>query len=285
MSQDRRAFLSSLGAAAVSLAYGCSPFGGSRPGSAARPKQTKLGIQLYTLRSVASKDLGGTLARLAAIGYKEVEFAGYFNHPAADVRAMLDQYGLAAPSAHIDLPQLEGEPAAATYRDAKIVGLEWVTVPSLPRGRRDTVDDWKHVAQQFNSVAADARARGFRFAYHNHNTEFQKVGGAVPLEILLGETNPSLVSFEMDVYWVVNGGADPIDLLTRYPGRFRMLHLKDSMGPPEHTMADVGAGTIDFQSILARASGIEHYFVEHDSPTDPFASAAASYSYLSKLMS
>ena len=284
MPQDRRAFLSSLGAAAVSLAYGCTPFGGARPGSGARPKQTKLGIQLYTLRTVAAKDLGGTLARLATIGYKEIEFAGYYNHPAAEVRAMLDRYGLSAPSAHIDMAQLEGEAAATTYQDAKTIGLEWVTVPSLPRGRRDTVDDWKRLAQQFNAVAADARAQGFRFAYHNHNTEFRKVDGAVPLEILLGETNPSLVSFEMDVYWVVNGGANPIDLLTRYPGRFKMLHLKDSMGPPEHKMADVGAGTIDFKAILARADGIEHYFVEHDSPADPFASAAASYSYLSKVL-
>jgi sugar phosphate isomerase/epimerase len=265
------------------LAYGCTPFGALRPSPAARP--TKLGIQLYTLRSVAAKNLSGTLARVAAIGYKEVELAGYYNHPASEVRAMLDQYGLTAPSAHIDMAQLEGEAAGPTYRDAKIVGLEWVTVPSLPRGRRDTADDWKRVAQQFNAVAAEAHAQGFRFAYHNHNTEFRTVDGAVPLEILLRETDPSLVSFEMDVYWVVNAGADPIDLLTRFPGRFKMLHLKDSMGPPEHTMADVGSGTIDFKSILARADGIEHYFVERDDPVDPVASATASFSYLSKLLS
>jgi sugar phosphate isomerase/epimerase len=274
-----------LGAAAVSLAYGCTRVGGAAASTAARSKPTKLGIQLYTLRSVAAKDLAGTLSRVAAIGYKEVEFAGYHNHSAADVRAMLDRNGLAAPSAHIDLAQLEGEAAGATYRDAKIVGLQWVTVPSLPRGKRDTVDDWKQLAKQFNAVAAEARTQGFRFAYHNHNTEFRKVGGAVPLEILIAETDPALVSFEMDVYWVVNAGADPIDLFTRYPGRFKMLHLKDSMGPPEHTMADVGAGMIDFKSILARGNGIEHYFVEHDSPTEPFASAAASYQYLSKLLS
>jgi sugar phosphate isomerase/epimerase len=97
------------------------------------------------------------------------------------------------------------------------------------------------------------------------------------------ETDPALVSYQMDVYWVVNGGGNPVDLLQRYPGRFKMLHLKDSMGPPDHKMADVGAGTIDFKNILARAKGIENYFVERDDPTDPMASAAASFSYLSHL--
>ena len=284
-SQNRRAFLSSLGAAAVSLATGYTPFGSAAAQLAPRPTKTKLGIQLYTLRSAASTNLSGTLAQLAAIGYSEIEFAGFHNHPATEVRGMLDQYGLAAPSAHIDIGQIEGAAATATFRDAKTVGLKWITVPSLPGGKRDTVDAWKQVAKQFNTVAAETRQQGFRFAYHNHNAELQKVGGAVPLEVLLGETDPALVSFEMDVYWVVNGGADPLDLLARYPDRFKMLHLKDSKGPPDHTMTDVGSGTIDFKAILARAKGVEHFFVEHDQPADPFASAKASYAYLSGIMS
>jgi sugar phosphate isomerase/epimerase len=283
MSQNRRAFLSSLGAAAVSLATGYTPFGSAAAQFAPRAR-TKLGIQLYTLRSAASTNLSGTLAQLAAIGYSEIEFAGFYNHSAAEVRGMLDQYGLTAPSAHIDIGQIEGALAAAAFRDAKTVGLQWITVPSLPRVRRDTVDDWKQVAKQFNSVAAETQQQGFRFAYHNHNTELQKVGSAVPLEVLLGETDPASVSFEMDVYWVVNGGADPLDLLARYPGRFKMLHLKDSKGPPDHRMTEVGSGAIDFKAILARAKGVEHYFVEHDQPEDPFASAKASYAYLSGIM-
>jgi sugar phosphate isomerase/epimerase len=285
MTQDRRAFLSTLGAAAVSLAYGHNPFGSARSAVNSQPKPRRLGIQLYTLRSVASTNLDGTLARLAGIGYKEIEFAGFYNHPATEVRGYLDQYGLAAPSAHTDIASIEGPAADATFRDAKTVGLEWITVPSLPRGRYDTVDAWKGVAQQFNRVAAQTKAAGFRFAYHNHNTELWKVGSAVPLEVLLAETDPALVSFEMDVYWVVNAGANPLDLLARYPGRFKMLHLKDSMGPPDHKMADVGSGTIDFKTILTQAKGIEHYFVEHDEPADPFASAAASYRYLAPLLS
>jgi sugar phosphate isomerase/epimerase len=105
----------------------------------------------------------------------------------------------------------------------------------------------------------------------------------LPIDILMKETNPALVSYEMDIYWAVNGGADPLQLLAAYPGRFSMFHAKDSMGPPDHKMADVGAGVIDFKTIFARGTGVEHYFVEHDNPPDPMASAEASYKYLSNL--
>ena len=120
-------------------------------------------------------------------------------------------------------------------------------------------------------------------AFHNHNDIIRKTGDVLPIDILMKETDPALVSYEMDIYWVVNGGADPLELLARYPWRFKMFHVKDAMPGPEHRMADVGAGSIDFKTIFARAQGIEHYFVEHDQPADPFASAAASFSYLSKL--
>lgn len=279
MSQDRRTFLSTLGAAAVA-ARGPQLLGGLLA-----PRATKLqriGMELYTVRTLTAKDLAGTLAQLAKIGYKEVEFAGYQNHSATEVRAMLDQNGLTAPSAHIDLAKIETD-AGQTFADAKIVGHQWITVPSLPRGPRQTADDWKQVAARFNAAGKSVKAAGFRLAFHNHNDVFRKAGDELPIDILMRETDPALVSYQMDVYWVVNGGGNPVDLLQRYPGRFKMLHLKDSMGPPDHKMADVGAGTIDFKNILARAKGIENYFVERDDPTDPMASATASFSYLSHL--
>jgi len=183
---------------------------------------------------------------------------------------------------HVGVNVIEQTPAKL-FDESRTVGHEWITVPSLPNGPKATVDDWKRIAAQFNKAAGDVKKAGFRFAFHNHNAEFRKVGTDVPLEILIKETDPALVSFEMDIYWVVNGGGDPIDLLTRYPGRFKMLHLKDSAGPPDHKMVDVGAGTIGFKPILARATSAEHYFVEHDQPADPFASAAASFKYLQGL--
>ncbi len=249
---------------------------------ATRAKISKVGIQLYTLRKEAAADLAGTLARLAKIGYKEIELAGYYNHPASEVRAILDQNGLTAPSGHIAIDLIQNAPDK-TFADAKTVGHEWITVPSLPRGPKATADDWKGVANQFNTAAKACKAAGFRFAFHNHNDIVKTTNGILPIEILMKETDPSLVSYEMDIYWTVNGGADPLQLLAAYPGRFKMFHAKDSMGPPDQKMADVGSGVIDFKKIFGTAKGIEHYFVEHDQPTDAFASAEASYKYLSNL--
>jgi len=279
MSQDRRTFLSNLGMAAVAFR---SP---RLLGDLFAPRAAKLqriGMELYTVRSLTAKDLAGTLAQLARIGYKEVEFAGYQGHSAVDVRAMLDQNGLTAPSAHIDIVKIETD-ADRTFSDAKVVGHKWITIPSLPRCRPQTVDDWKQVAARFNAAGKKVKDAGFKLAFHNHNEVFRKAGDELPIDILIRETDPALVSYQMDVYWVVNGGGNPVALLGKYPGRFTMLHLKDSMGPPEQNMADVGSGTIDFKAVLSHAKGIEHYFVERDDPTDPMASAVASFKYLSQL--
>jgi sugar phosphate isomerase/epimerase len=279
MSQDRRTFLSNLGAAALVTSYSRALTGvfASRA-----DKLKRIGMELYTVRSLTAKDLAGTLAQLAKIGYKEVEFAGYFNHPAAEIRSMLDQDGITAPAVHVAITDIENQ-GDKTFADAKTIGHQWIVVASLPRGQRETADDWKQVAARFNAAGEKVKAAGFRFAFHNHNDVFKKVGGELPIDILMRETDPSLVGYEMDVYWVVNGGGNPVELLQRYPGRFKLLHLKDSMGAPDHKMADVGAGTIDFKAILSHAKGIDNYFVERDDPTDPMASAMASFNYLSRL--
>jgi sugar phosphate isomerase/epimerase len=282
MDQDRRTFIAALGVATVGLAACRRPQAGVGAATANRTKLSRIGIQLYTLRRQAATDLAGTLEQLAKIGYKEIEFAGYYNHPATEVRDLLKHNGLTAPSAHIAINLIETN-AAKTFDDAKTIGHEWITVPSLPQGKHVTADDWKRVADQFNNAARQAKAAGFRFAFHNHNDIVKQTGDVLPIEILMKETDPALVSYEMDIYWVVNGGADPLAVLARYPGRFKMLHVKDSAGPPDNKMTEVGAGTIDFKTIFARAKGIEHYFVEHDEPVDAIASATASYRYLSAL--
>ena len=281
MAQNRRKFLATLGGTFAGLAVGPRSLSAIENAAERHAKLERIGIQLYTLRRPAAADLAGTLSQLAKIGYKEIEFAGYHNHPATEVRDMLKANGLAAPSAHVGINVIEETPDKL-FEDSRIVGHQWLTVPSLS-GEKNTADDWKRVADQFNKVAEQVKSAGFRFAFHNHNAEFKKVGNEVPLEILLKGTDPALVSYEMDVYWVVNGGGNPVDLLTRYPGRFKMLHVKDSAGPPDHRMVDVGAGKIDFKSVFARAKGVEHYFVEHDEPADPIASAGNSFRYLAKL--
>jgi sugar phosphate isomerase/epimerase len=284
--QNRRSFLAALGATAAGLAVGrrsadalVAP---DAPRDAASGRISRVGLQLYTVRRLADKDLPGTLAQVARIGYKEVELAGLYNRSAAEVHDLLSTNGLTAPSTHVPLTAIERD-SAKTFADAKTLGHQWITVPSLPQMKLDTVDDWKAVAKRFNAAGTQVKGGGFRFAYHNHNAELRNLGGGTtPLDVLASETDPSLVSFEMDLYWVVNGGGDPLSFLAKYPGRYKMLHVKDSSGP-EHKMVDVGAGQIDFKTIFAKAKGVEHYFVEHDEAADPMASIAASYKYLANL--
>jgi sugar phosphate isomerase/epimerase len=282
MTQNRRTFLTTLGAATAALATGNRVASALPMTNAGRKKLERIGIQLYTVRRQAAADLPGTLAALGKIGYKEVEFAGYYNHAAVDIRAMLDSNGLTAPSAHIAIETIDTEPAQ-TFADAKTIGHDWITVPSLPRGKHQTENDWSRVAAQFNRTAAAAKAAGFRFAFHNHNDIVKTTAGLLPIDILMRETDPALVFFQMDIFWAVNGGADPLALLARYPGRFRMFHVKDGKGPPYDKQTDVGQGSIDFKTIFARAKNIEHYFVESDDATDPLAFAAASCRYLANL--
>jgi sugar phosphate isomerase/epimerase len=282
--QNRRSFLATLGVAALGCATGVpasSAFRGGAPGSRTL---SRVGLQLYTVRSAAAKDLPGTLARVAEIGYRDVEFAGYYGRSPQETRDLLTRYGLRAPSSHIPFAELRGN-WKKTLDDAKTIGHEYVTIPWLGDSERGSIDNWKRTANLFNQAAFDAKGAGLRFAYHNHDFEFRTVGGLVPFDVLLAETDPKLVSFEMDIYWVVRAGRDPLDYLARYPNRFTMLHAKDSAGAPAHEMVDVGRGTIDFKRILAEGTriGVEHVFVEHDNPADPFASIANSYQHLSKL--
>jgi sugar phosphate isomerase/epimerase len=279
MSQTRRSFVTTVGSAALGIAAGCR-VGRAQPSSRTIPR---VGLQLYTVRSEMGRDLPATLARVAQIGYTEVEFAGYFNRGATEIRDLLRQHSLTSPSTHLAITVIESNPQK-TFDDAKTIGHNWLTVPSLP-GRLNSVDDCKAMAQRFNRVAASAKSAGLRFAFHNHNAEFRKIGDVVPFDILVKETDPALVDFQMDLYWAVQAGADPLDYFARFPGRFAMVHVKDSMGPPDHRMVAVGAGTIDFKRIFAQRekAGIEHYFVEHDQPANPMESAAASYRYLAGL--
>jgi sugar phosphate isomerase/epimerase len=281
----RRSFLATMGAVAVSACRQSAPQSGAQTAAASR-RLERVGIQLYSVRDEMQKDVAATLARLSEIGYREVEFAGYFGKSPGEIRQLLERNQLTAPSTHVPYEMLKGN-WDQTLDQAMAMGHQWVTIPWLAPNLRGSVSSWKAVAADFNRGAERAKSKGLRFAYHNHEFEFKPVEGQVPLDILLADTDPALVDFELDVYWTVNGGADPLAYFRRHPTRFPLLHIKDSAGPPDHKQVDVGAGTINFASVFRldadQRKTVKHAFIEHDQPPDPFAFAKKSFDYLSRL--
>lgn len=276
---NRRAFLQRTAAGLATLglprrALGVSRFSGL----------DRIGVQLYTVRDAVQRDLEGTLARVAAIGYEEVEFAGYAGRTAAQVRDAVRRAGLSAPSAHVPLAAL-GPGWDRVLDDAHTVGHRFLVMPWLDEKDRPNLDAYRRIADRLNRAGEAASRAGLRFAYHNHAFEFTPMENRLPYDVLLEATDPAHVSLELDLYWITKGGQDPLVYFARWPGRFRLVHVKDSAGPPEHHMADVGAGTIEWARIFAhrKQAGIEHFFVERDDSPDPFASIAASHAYLSDL--
>ena len=277
LTAGRREFLAALAALAAAPGVG-------ELAALAANRVRQIGVQLYTVRDLLQKDFEGTLARLAAIGFREVEFAGYHGRSPHAVRAALKTAGLDAPSAHVPI-EAARDSWPRVLEAAHVTGHTYLVVAWLPEQERRTLDGYRAAADLFNRAGEQARAAGIRFAYHNHAFEFARLEGRIPYDALLERCDPRHVAFEMDLYWITSGGQDPLAYFARWPGRFPMVHVKDSTGPPEHRMVDVGAGTIPWKAIFARReqAGIQHYFVEHDEPTDPLASVRASYEYLRRL--
>jgi sugar phosphate isomerase/epimerase len=298
----RRSFLKRLAltGSAMLLTGGLPARGGAAP--QARP----IGLQLYTLRDRMKEDFEGTLQQVAAMGYDEVEFAGYFDHAPEQVRALLDRLGLSAPSAHVGLEQLR-EDLDGQIAKAKTVGHRFLTIPALREGFRGKIapEQWAEYAAEFNEIGKALRKADLQLAYHNHHFEFVSAGSdRTGFDVLVEETDPALVSFELDLMWVLVAGRDPVRLIERYPGRFVMWHVKDLEGiaqaqadaqpgagmkgirPVFRRIRAVGEGDIDFARIFERAeeSGLRHFFVEHDAPEDPRANVRVSYANLERLL-
>lgn len=256
-----------------------------RLGLAARGRIERPGIQLYTVRDLVARDFEGTLAALREIGFREVEFAGYppgLNGPR--IAEIVAAAGLTAPSGHIGLDLIRGD-WYRTIEFARDVGHRYLVVASLPEAERSR-DGYRRVSQDLNRAAEAARQIGLQLCYHNHDFEFEPVGGRVPYDLLLREADPNLVQFELDVYWMTRAGRDPLTYFDRWPGRFPLLHLKDMDRTPSRGFTELGRGRIDFARILAasKRGGSRHFFYEQDRTAgDPLASARTSYAYLASL--
>ena len=243
-----------------------------------------LGVQLYTLRSEMEGRVEQTLERVAAIGYQEVEFvrSQYFGHSPTEIREMLARTGLRAPASHI-APSFETDAWERILDDANEVGHEYVVVASIPLNMRANLDDWRRTAEAMTGAGERARAAGLQYAYHNHDFEFIEMDGRVAFDVFCEESDPDLVQIELDLFWIVHGGGDPVAFFNRWPGRIPLVHVKDRTRAGE--MADVGAGVIDWVELFQYIdhTGMKHFLVEHDRPDGPFRSIEASYRYLSGL--
>jgi sugar phosphate isomerase/epimerase len=285
MTMDRRTFMGTMAAGWLAL---------RNVGAASIQR---LGVQLYTVRDDLGKDFEGTLAKIAGLGFKEVEFAGYFNHTPQQVRDVLAKNGLTSPSAHVDYASLTKD-WDKVLDTAKTIGHQYVIVAWLDESLRKEPDIWKKTAERFNHAGEAAKAAGLQFAYHNHNFEFAPADGKLPYDMLLETCDPKLVKMEMDLCWITAAGKDPLDYFRRYPGRFPLVHVKGLSKKPDltngmapidtvlPTITDVGTNDIvDWPRIFAHAkeAGIEHYFIEHDVPKAPFESLKRSYDYVSGL--
>ncbi len=288
---ERRTFVASLGAAALGVGTKGyhSPLPPPRsgddldPSGNAKARIRPLGIQIYTVRDLMRRDVEGTLARVGEIGYREVEWWGSYDRTPAQLASALRAAGLTAPSAHVGLEALEGDAGSRTIATAQEMGHHYLVVASMPAEWHRTLDDWRRVADRMNRVGERLHAAGLQYAYHNHDFEFQPLEGRIPFDVLCESTDPGLVQIEVDLFWIIHGGGDPLAFFRRWPGRVPMVHVKDRTA--DGRMVDVGAGVIDWRAIFAHRAqaGIRHYFVEHDEPPDPMASIAASYRYLSRL--
>lgn len=255
-----------------------------------------VGLQLYSLRDELPKDVKGTIAKIAKAGFKEVETYGFsikdqfWGLTPKEFKALLDAHGLKAPSGHYGLGTYLSDgnttELKAAIAAAKVLKSEYVTIPWLDASIRKNAEDYQKIASRINEAGKMCKAAGIRLAYHNHNFEFDKIGNTTGYEILLKGTDKKLVDFELDLYWVVRSGNDPLKLFKENPGRFTMWHVKDMDKTNPALNAEVGTGSIDFKPIFAQAklSGMKHFFVEHETnyKPNPMESVATSCAYIKK---
>lgn len=245
----------------------------------------RIGLAVYTVRAPAARDFEGTLAAVAAIGYRHVDMYIYEGRRLPrETRAVLDRVGLACTSARVATPALyrawdRSLDAAAT------LGARWITLANVPWEERTIWRDWEELFEQFRRIGEEANKRGVGFCYHNHEFELLPIEGKVALDEMLAATSADQLKLQMDVYWMTKGGRDPVREIRRLGARVASLHLKDMDATPAGRITTVGRGTLDFASIIraATSAGVSDFFVEEDNPRDPLDAARQAHSHLASL--
>jgi sugar phosphate isomerase/epimerase len=254
-----------------------------------------IGLQLYTLRNEIGKDAAGTLKKVSELGYNEVENFGYngkfFGMDAKTYRDTLKGLGLSAPSGHymygnFGTKQIPGTILTGwdkAVEDAATLGQKYMVLAYLMPDERKSLDDYKKIAADLNKAGESCKKAGIQLCYHNHDFEFQAIDGTLPFDILMSQTDSSLVKTELDLYWAVKANHQPLDLFKKYPKRIVLWHVKDMDNTEKKSFTEVGNGTIDFASIFKahKESGMQHFFVEQDQcPGSPFISIEKSIGFI-----
>ncbi len=282
----------------------------------------KIGIQLFSLPKVLEKDFRAGINMLSKMGYREIEMygpfpfsaqsaidrwaavtpslgfsgSGYFGLTATEVKKIMDENKISVPAIHTDFETLRTR-MSQLAEAAHTIGFKYVVLPSLPAENRKTLDDYKKTIDIFNEIGELAVKLGLRFGYHNHGYGLQELEGKIPVQMIIENTDPKYVFLEMDLFWTVAGGVDPIAWLKKYPGRYKMMHVKNMKqkvkfsgdgGDPQQwielfpQMSTADAGALDLKSILgaAKKSGVEHFFVEQDMVQQPEVALKKSIDYL-----
>lgn len=276
---DRRSFVHSLTAtlAGASVARGLAPAG---------TRLDRIGLELYSVRDAMRRDPERTLAAVRAIGYTDVELLwsfGNFGRTPQQVRATLDHEGLRAPSAHIS-PAVILVGWERSLDIAKMLGHEYLIVPSLTVDTQRSLDDWRDWADRFNAAGAVARRAGIWLAFHNEPDHMKPLNGTIPYDVFVERTDPSVVRLQLDIGNMAQGGGDPFHYLERYRNRYWSFHIKDVVADHSHD-TELGKGVLDVRRFLAAIPDLRHkpLYVEQEGASDQLASAGADYRYLSAL--
>lgn len=283
-------------------------------------KKTSVGIQLFTIPAMVAADFKGTLTKLAAIGYKEIEFFGpyefsaketiegwnrfapslgitknaFYGYKLSEVKSLLKDLRLTTPSVHLDLQTMRTNMGPAMEALSSL-GTKYVVIPAV--GNPEDRNDFNKLADEFSTFGEQMSKYGLTFVYHNHGYEHTPKDGKVLMDTLLKQTDADKVKFELDIFWMTAGGANPVDYLTSYPGRFKLLHLKDASEPIRFSgdggsvdqwmplfgkMADPGTGVLDVSGIIdaAKKSGAEHFYLERDLTPNPETTLNNSFAFL-----
>lgn len=280
---------------------------------------------MFSLPKLLEKDFESGIKLLSEIGYQEIELygpypfstnavkadwdavtpalgfsgSGYFGHSPREIRSILDAHGVLASATHLDMETLQTR-MAQIGEASEILGFEYVGIPSIPEKKRKTLDGYKKVAEEFNQIGEQAKKAGLKFAYHNHGYGLSEMNGEIPMQIILNQTNPDLVFFELDIFWTTAGGADPKAYLEAYPGRYHLMHIKDMKekvrfsgdgGDPSQWielfphMTTAADGILDLQNIISAGlkNGVKHFFVEQDMVAQPEIALKKSIDYLKSI--